>query len=271
MFSLWLQEKELTGRTDAHRVATELTEVARRIAVDADIETGWRVLDPGSGTGAVAYAAADLGAGVAAIDVDAVAIERGATLARSAGAPVRHVVADARALPFEDATFHASVHRSILVYMRERERAVAEELRVLRPGARVSLSESLGSDLDLDTDDRGVARVWTGGLRDILVDTPDELTLSPSGLEELYRGEGFADVAISVEPRRVLLDSGDAVARAFVVSPPAGLSARERWLRAGIPGALLDEFLARLTAEAERSRPATLLAADAFLTARAPG
>lgn len=155
--------------------------------------------------------------------------------------------------------------------MLERERAVSEERRVLRPGGTVSASESLGADLDLETADSGVARVWTGGLRQILVDTPDVLTLPAPGLEQLYRQAGFLDVTVDLQPRRVGLDSWEAVARAFIVAPRAGLSARERWLRAGIPGGLLDEFLARLSAEAERGRPATLLATDAFLTARAPG
>ena len=269
VFGLWLQEKELVGRPDAARVADELTSVAQRIAEGAVIEDGSRVLDIGSGAGAVAFAAADRGARVVAVDVSADALHRGRELGRPIDAPVVHAAADARALPFADGSFEASVHRSVLVYMEGRERAVAEEKRVLRSGGTVSCSESLGTGLDLETYDPGIDRVWRGGLRDILMETPDAFTLSSAQLLSLYEAAGFEEVSVAAVRHTVTLDSQDAVARAFAVSPPAGLSARERWQRAGIAGALVDEFLARLAAEAERDRPATLLASEGFLTARA--
>ena len=269
VFALWVEEKELAGRADARAVAQELSVVARRVAGDAGVETGSRVLDLGSGTGALAFAAADLGARVVAVDVDAGALRRGRGLARSLSVPVEHLAADARALPLRDASFDASIHRSVFAYMEERERAVAEERRVLRPGGRVSCSESLGSELDLETEDRGIARVWEGGLRDILLDTPDALTLSGGDLEDLYAQGGFHAVSLTSIPHRVTLDSADAVARALIVAPPRGLSARERWLRSGIPAPLLDEFMARLVAEADRGRPASLIAAEGFLIATA--
>jgi SAM-dependent methyltransferase len=183
---------------------------------------------------------------------------------------VLHAAADARALPFADDSFDISVHRSVLVYMDERERAVGEELRVLRPGGAVSCSESLGTGLDLETYDPGVERVWRGGLREILMSTPDTFTLSSAQLLSLYRESGFTEVSVGAVRHAVILDSQDAVVRAFAVAPPAGLSARERWQRAGIAGALVDEFLARLAVEAERDQPATLTVSEGFLTARVP-
>lgn len=269
VFGLWLQEKELVGRQDATRVANELTSVAQRIAEGAAVEDGSRVLDIGSGTGAVAFAAADRGARVVAVDVDTAALGRGRELGRSIEAPLLHAAADARALPFADASFDASVHRSVLVYMEGRERVVAEERRVLRPGGTVSCSESLGTGLDLETYDPGIDRVWRGGLREILMETPDTFTLSAPQLLALYKENGFEEVSVAAVRHTVTLDSQDAVVRAFAVAPPAGLSARERWQRAGIAGALVDELLTRLVAEAERDRPATLIASEGFLTATA--
>ena len=269
VFGLWLQEKELADRPDAVRIADELTSVARRIADGAVIEDGSRVLDIGSGAGAVAFAAADRGARVVGVDVDADSLSRGHELGRSIDAPVQHAVADARALPFEDDSFDASVHRSVLVYMDGRERAVAEERRVLRPGGSVSCSESLGTELDLETHDPGVYRVWQAGLRQILMDTPDAFTLSGPQLLALYKKGGFEKASVASVRQAVSLDSQEAVVRAFAVAPPAGLSARERWQRAGIAVALVDEFLARLVADAEQDRPATLLAHEGFLTATA--
>lgn len=269
VFTTWLEEKELAARPDARRVARELAAVASRIVEGGGIEPGDRVLDIGSGTGALALAAADLGGRVVAVDVDRLALGRGRELGRPLAAPVEHLVGDARSLPIRDDGFDVSVHRSVLVYMDERDRAISEEHRVLRPGGRVSCSESLGGDIDLHSDDRGVARVWKGGLREILLATPDLLTLSASGLEAMYGKAGFRDVSVTAVPQRVMLESPDAVARAFAAAPPSGLSARERWLRAGIAGGLIDEFMARLAAEAERGRPASLIAAEAYLTARA--
>jgi len=270
VFGLWLQEKELVGRPDAGRVAEDLTTVAGRIAEGAAIEEGSRVLDLGSGTGAVAFAAADRGGRVLATDVSMEALAKGREIGRSIQAPVRHAAADARALPFADDSFDVSVHRSVLVYMDARERAVAEELRVLRPGGTVSCSESLGTALDLETFDPGIERVWRGGLREILMSTPDAFTLSSAQLLALYGENGFTEVSAAAVRHAVILDSPDAVARSFAVAPPAGLSARERWQRAGIAGGLVDEFLARLVAEAERDQPATLTVSEGFLTARVP-
>jgi SAM-dependent methyltransferase len=268
VFALWLQDKELAGRPDAARVADELTHVASRTAEGASIQSGQRVLDIGSGTGAIALAAADKGANVVAVDVDGAALARGRELSRSIQAPVRHLLADGRALPFADDGFDVSVHRSVLIYMMSREKAVREERRVLRNGGRVSCSESLGTELDLETEDLGIERVWRGGLRDILLDSPDAFTLSAPALEYLYVENGFAQVSIAAVRHAVKLESADAVARAFAVSPPAALSARERWQRAGIAAGLVDEFLARLAAEAERGRPATLISLEGYLTAR---
>lgn len=270
MFGLWLEEKELAGRPDAARVTGELAAVAGRIAGGAPIEEGCRVLDLGSGTGAVAFAAADRGAHVVATDVSTEALAKGREISRSIGAPVLHVAADARGLPFPDDSFDLSVHRSVLVYMDARERAVGEELRVLRPGGAVSCSESLGTGLDLESYDPGIGRVWRGGLREILMNTPDAFTLSSAQLLALYRENGFTEVSVAAIQQAVILDSQDAVVRAFAVAPPAGLSARERWQRAGIAGALVDEFLARLAVEAERDQPATLTVSEGFLTARVP-
>ena len=269
MFGLWLQEKELLGRPDAAHVADELIRVAGRTAEGASIQAGQRVLDFGSGTGAIALAAADRGADVVAVDVDTAALGRGRDLSRSVKAPIRHLRADGRALPFADDSFDASVHRSVLIYMPSREKAVREERRVLRHGGRVSCSESLGTELDLETEDLGIERVWRGGLRDILLDSPDAFTLSAPALEYLYVENGFAEVSIAAVRHAVKLESSEAVARAFAVSPPAALSARERWQRAGIAAGLVDEFLARLAAEAERGRPATLTSLEGYLTARA--
>ncbi|HEV3475051.1 MAG TPA: methyltransferase domain-containing protein [Actinomycetota bacterium] len=266
-FLSWARDEELSGQPDAEAAAGELGHVVRRIA-DAAGAIDAAVIDIGSGTGAVALAMADRRIPAVAVDVNEDAVARGRAVATRLNAPVTHVAGDATALPFRDASFGGSVHRSVLVYLEDRPRAVAEERRVLAAGAMVSCSESIGAAVDLSTEEPGIAEVWPA-LREVLTEAAAH-ALWPSELARLYREAGFTDVRVVTEDRETALDSSAAVVRAFAVPPPAGLSAREYWRRAGLPGEVVDEFLARLAREAELDRPVRLATQEAFLTATAP-
>lgn len=265
----WVRDVELKGRPDAARVAAALGQVAERIVAACSPLEGRRVLDLGSGTGVLAIAAASAGAAVTAVDIALSSLARGREPAH--GLPVRFVAGDAGALPLRSGMFDVSIHRSVLVYMEERARAVADERRVLRPGGTVSCSESLGAELDLEVSEPGLHRAWRGGLREILHQTASgSFTFSAERLHALYAEAGFEGVRVDAARRALPLDSGDAVGRAFAVSPPSGRSARERWIESGVPHGFADEFLARLALEAESGRRAELIVAEGFLTARAP-
>jgi ubiquinone/menaquinone biosynthesis C-methylase UbiE len=87
------------------------------------------VLDVGAGTGSFALRiAAETGAAVTAVDSGPSMV----ALARAAG--VDASVADARALPLPDAAFDCVVANWMLYHVRDRDRAIAEVARVLRPG-----------------------------------------------------------------------------------------------------------------------------------------
>lgn len=264
-FLRWVRDDELAGRPDRGRIASDLAAAVRRLLDGAGDLTGRRALDLGSGTGAVAVAAADRGARVVALDLDVGSLRRGRTASRRLGAAPRAVQADARALPFHDASFEASLHRGVLVAIDRPAVVVAEERRILGAGGRISCSVTLGGELRLSSGDRGLERVWR------------ELREVPSGsgpaftehtLAELYSGGGFDDVRLERWDRAVPLEDGDAVARAFVADPALGVPARTAWVRGGIPAGFVDEFLARLVREAERGAPAKLVAPEGFLTAR---
>jgi ubiquinone/menaquinone biosynthesis C-methylase UbiE len=266
----WVRDVELDARPGSDHVVAELRAVADRIVASSGSLEGRRVLDLGSGTGLLAIAAASAGAGAVAVDVSPGALQRGSPW--MSGLPIRAVAGDARALPFANGSFDISIHRSVLVYMEERSRAVDEERRMLIPGGIVSCSESLGSEIDLDASEPGLIRAWHGGLREILEQTAaDSFTFSADRLRALYADAGFEQVRVESESRRLPLDSGAAVARAFAATPPAGRSARDRWLEAGVPEEFANEFLARLTLEADEGRPAHLIVQEGFLTAVAPG
>ncbi|HEX6762697.1 MAG TPA: class I SAM-dependent methyltransferase [Gaiellaceae bacterium] len=101
------------------------------VAAVAEVRPG-RVLEVGCGWGELAaWIARETGADVAAVDLSPRMVE----LARERG--VGASVADVQNLPFEDASFEVAVAAWMLYHVPDRERAVAELARVLRPRGRL--------------------------------------------------------------------------------------------------------------------------------------
>lgn len=117
----------------------------RSAAVDAsEIRPGDAVVDVASGTGKLAAALADrVGpfGRVVAVDLSPAMVERGRVATRDI-VQLEFVVADALALPFEDRRFDAATVAFGLRAVADRERALAELARVVRPGGRVVCLES---------------------------------------------------------------------------------------------------------------------------------
>ena len=100
-------------------------------------EPGLRLLDVAAGTGDVALAAAERGAEVVALDVNAGMTAAGRDRALDRGrTDVAWAVGDAEALPFADRSLDAVTIAFGLRNVTRRERALAEMRRVLRPGGR---------------------------------------------------------------------------------------------------------------------------------------
>lgn len=94
------------------------------------------VLDVGSGDGAAAAYLAPRARSLTCVDASAKMID--AARARFARRPeVRALVADAHALPLEDASFDVVLLFHTLTYAERPERVVHECARVMRPGARL--------------------------------------------------------------------------------------------------------------------------------------
>ena len=110
----------------------------------AGVRPGMRVLDVGSGPGAVSAVLVDLvGAGtVAAVDPMARFID--ALRERLPG--VSAEVAPAEDLPFDDDTFDASLANLVVPFMADSRAGVGEMLRVTRPGGTVAASVWQHSD-----------------------------------------------------------------------------------------------------------------------------
>ena len=126
----------------AHFVPLELftTPPAARLAKHAGIHGGQRVLDVGCGTGVVAVTAARLGARVTGLDLTPELLERARENAQIAGVDVDWREGDVEELPFGDGAFDVVVSQYGHMFAPRPDVAVAEMLRVLKPGGTIAFS-----------------------------------------------------------------------------------------------------------------------------------
>ncbi|WP_113703888.1 class I SAM-dependent methyltransferase [Nonomuraea lactucae] len=104
-----------------------------------DPRPGERVLDVGTGTGALATRLARTGADVTGLDLAPALIETARSLAREEGADVRYDVGDAEELPYETASFDAVTSCVGSIFAPDHEAVARELARVCRPGGRLAL------------------------------------------------------------------------------------------------------------------------------------
>jgi ubiquinone/menaquinone biosynthesis C-methylase UbiE len=113
-----------------------------------EVTNGARVLDVGCGGGRHSFECFRRGADVTAVDLDLEALASTArmldamTTAGEArhGASYRVRPADARQLPFADATFDRVIASEVLEHIPEDDQAIAELNRVLKPGGRAAVT-----------------------------------------------------------------------------------------------------------------------------------
>jgi ubiquinone/menaquinone biosynthesis C-methylase UbiE len=167
--------------------------IAGRIFLDwlaLPAELKW--LDVGCGTGAFTetiqahWAAAE----IVGIDPAAAHVAHGRAQVKSDG--IRFEVADARSMPFESGSFDAAVSALVLNFIPDREKAVAEMRRVVRPGgmAAAYVWDFAGRS--------GTIPHLNAALRQFAnVDTSSALnaeSTSQDKLKELFVAAGLADV-----------------------------------------------------------------------------
>jgi len=103
------------------------------------------ILDVGCGAGATpAFIAKTIGCRVVGVDISEGMIQRSWEYAKREGIldRVEFRVADAQDLPFEDDTFDAVITESVTAFPEDKQRAVDEYARVVKPGGYVGLNES---------------------------------------------------------------------------------------------------------------------------------
>ncbi|AXK44891.1 demethylmenaquinone methyltransferase [Brachybacterium saurashtrense] len=130
----------IAGRYDLMNDIAALGQVGmwRNLMVDAlDLAAGEAVLDLAAGTGTSSAAIARAGGKVVAADFSLGMMSEG----RRRGAPVPFVGADGQHLPFADGVFDAAVISFGLRNVHQPRQALAEMVRVVRPGGRVVVCE----------------------------------------------------------------------------------------------------------------------------------
>jgi ubiquinone/menaquinone biosynthesis C-methylase UbiE len=121
-------------------IGTTLQLVGEHLCEALDVEAGWRVLDVAAGNGNVSLAAARRGCRVTASDYVPALLEGARARAAAEGLHIETEVADAEALPFDDASFDAVVSTFGVMFTPNQEQAAAELLRVCRPGGTIGLA-----------------------------------------------------------------------------------------------------------------------------------
>jgi ubiquinone/menaquinone biosynthesis C-methylase UbiE len=121
-------------------IGTTLQIVGEQLAEGCDLRWDERVLDVAAGNGNATLAAARRGARVTSTDYVASLLDRGAERARAERLDVQFQVADAEALPFEEASFDAVVSTFGVMFSPDQAKAASELTRVCRPGGRVGLA-----------------------------------------------------------------------------------------------------------------------------------
>jgi SAM-dependent methyltransferase len=121
-------------------IGTTLQIVGELLAEAADVRAGERVLDVAAGNGNATLAAARRFAQVTSTDYVPSLLEKGKARAAAERLAVEFRVADAEALPFDDASFDVALSTFGAMFTPDHARPAREMLRVVRGGGRIGLA-----------------------------------------------------------------------------------------------------------------------------------
>lgn len=118
----------------------------RELAELCHISEDKYVLDVGCGIGGTpCYVAKRYGCRVVGADISEEMVDRSRERAKREGVEdmVKFRAADAQDLPFEDALFDAVIGESVTTFVKDKQRATSEYVRVTKPGGYVGLNECI--------------------------------------------------------------------------------------------------------------------------------
>lgn len=178
------------------------TAASRRQLRRAGLAAGMDALDVGCGSGAVTRVMAAIVEPGRATGVDASAarIAQAQALAAERGVDASFVCTDATALDLPAAAFDFTWSRFLFEYLAEPERALAEMVRVTRPGGTVVVADLDGQLRTFHPMDAATAR----SLADVL-GALEAAGFDPDVGRKLYgwfRSAGLADIRVHIEPHQ---------------------------------------------------------------------
>lgn len=121
-------------------VGTTLQIVGEELCEALDLRAGRKVLDVAAGNGMASLAAARRWCDVISTDYVADLLERGRARALAEGLPIEFRVADAEALPFDDAAFDTVISTFGVMFTPNQDQAASELLRVCKSGGQIGLT-----------------------------------------------------------------------------------------------------------------------------------
>jgi SAM-dependent methyltransferase len=121
-------------------LAAFTTPAAASLVDFAEVRAGESVLDVACGTGVVAVTAARRGARVCGLDLTPALLDNARRNAAVIDAEIEFSEGDAEALPYADGRFDVVLSQFGHMFAPRPEIAVAEMLRVLKPGGRIAFS-----------------------------------------------------------------------------------------------------------------------------------
>ena len=158
------------------------------------LRTGHVAADLGCGAGEDAVAMARLvgpTGKVVGVDISETMIDEARRRTGSLGLPVEFQVCDCQRLPIADATFDACRSERMLMHVPDAEQALAEIVRVTRPGGRISVFDFDWDTMVVDSPDRDVTRA-------IVRSFSDSMKTGWIGrrLPRMFRSSGLTEVAV---------------------------------------------------------------------------
>lgn len=138
--SITARQQATWSEGDYHQIARQIMPVSESLCHAVDPRAGQRVLDVACGSGNASLVVARRHCEVTGIDYVPALLERAKARAAAEGTPIDFRVADAQALPFEDAGFDAVLSVFGVMFAPDQEKAASELLRVCRPGGKIGLS-----------------------------------------------------------------------------------------------------------------------------------
>ncbi len=162
------------------------------------LRPGERVLDVGCGPGDVAVAlSSDVGGAgaVTGIDTSEAMLRVARVRADVAGARVDFRIGDVAALDMPDGALDACRSERVLQWVPDLTAAVAELVRVVRPGGRLVLTDTDWHTLVIDIPDRGAADLMT----DTILASRGEPARAGGRLVNACRDQGLVEVACTAE------------------------------------------------------------------------